>query len=123
MKKIITMVALSVCATLGMKAMPIAATVDTQTEISTRINYVQMGTINASMNAGESELKVLHPSEQVIGLMPGPMIWYEYGSYIIITNVDQFFDTSTPGTSFTFELGVSINSTTTGIYKVIVTVK
>lgn len=91
-------------------------------EISPRITFIQMGTINASMNAGSSELRVQCPSEEVIGLMPGPMLWHVYGSEIVITNVSQFFDTSKAGTSFTFEVGVRIDDTTTGIYTVIVKV-
>lgn len=126
MKRIVLMVALLVGATFGMNA-----TFITETNIRTEVNQSRasaLGYIDAYINAGANSVRVTVPNGSVVGVMPGMLQWSGGSSTITVTNLNRMFDTSTPGTSFTFDIGVRIDGMpiqngVSGIYTVTVHVQ
>lgn len=122
MKKITMMVALLIGATCSLGAMPIVENNVNQSEV------YRSGSITAYINAGTNRVTVTVPNGTVVGVMPGMLQWTGGGSTITVTNLNKMFDTSTPGTSFTFDVGVIIDGVPThngvsAIYTVIVYVQ
>ena len=111
------MVALFVCATLEMGAMPMVET-NIHTEITPRIEYVSLGTVTAYMNAGEDEVFIPNVSG-ITGIMPGVLHWSPAQGGIIVSQLFKAFpgEIETPGAHFVIELAVS-SGNTTGIYTV-----
>lgn len=85
-------------------------------------NYVDKGTlarVSVDRNQPLWTLKVPSPAEPVIGIMPNPVSWTNYGELVI--TMRAFMLDLEPGQSCPVDVAVQLPGNQTGIYHIIVT--
>ncbi len=84
-------------------------------------NYVDKGTlatVYVDSNQPLWTLKVPSPAEPVIGIMPNPVSWTNYGELVI--TMRAFILDLEPGQSCPIDVAVQLPGNQTGIYHIIV---
>lgn len=123
MKKNLIMVALIAGAMSLTNNTAMATVVSNEIAMQAR-SIVPLGTITASMNAGENTVRFSCPvpdTNTILGTMPN-LPYTISGGYMIVSVSSPMFDTSS-GSTFSFDIGIRMSNGDTGIYTVEVSVR